>query len=133
MKINKLCRRITTLIDKHPALGLQGWELHVSIVDAVDDVDSKASCSTSAHYDEMWLKFDKGWLKNATDEEIDRVILHELLHAFMRDFNQVTEDLLDYLGEPHRSSVAAAYKHEEEGMVERLARTLNENLRDVVQ
>lgn len=122
--VDKLTKRVTDAIDRHAALGLQGWELHISIVEEVTK-QGCASCSTSRHYNTMWLEFEKDWLKHASKKEIDKVILHELLHAVFRDFDAITEDVLEYLGEPHRSAVATAYTHELEGIIEAIARTLN--------
>lgn len=132
--IDKLTKRITGLIDKHPSLGLQGWELHISIVDDVAD-GGAASCSASKHYDSMWLEFEKKWLRQASDEEIDKVILHELLHAVFRDFDHFVHDgTSQFFGEPHLSVFQEGYVHELEGVVEKLARTLNLASRpDVVQ
>ena len=131
----KLTKRVTDIIDKHPALGLQGWELHISIVDEVTGAARKsvAGCSCSTHYDSMWLEFEREWLNTASHDEIDKTIFHELLHAVFRDLDFVAHDgVSEYLGEPHLSTFQEAYMHEVEGIIEKVARTLNYYYRESV-
>jgi hypothetical protein len=133
--VDKLCKRVTAIVDKCPSLGLRGWEFHISIVDEVAGATRKAAASTSCstHYDTVWMEFEKDWLSKASQSDIDKTIIHELLHMVFRDLDHQIENVSEFLGEPHKSSFEEAYTHEIEGIIEKMARTLNLHMKDVLQ
>jgi hypothetical protein len=134
-QIKRLQDRISAILGALSPLGLGHWVVHVDIVDEVDGIPgSKAACTCSRHYDEMWLEFQEEWLGEADDEELDGVIIHELLHAAMRDWDQAVISAEHHLAMSHRTAWERELHHAREGLVERLARTINLTLRsNVVQ
>jgi hypothetical protein len=135
----QLAKRVDRILGEMRPLGLGHWVITLSIVPEVDHETSKvfdanAACTCSTHYDRMWLEFNEDFLNNSDDEDIDRVIVHELLHAAMRDFDHAVHGVNEYLGEPHKSAWQDEVNHAREGLVERLAYTITLMLRsNVVQ
>lgn len=108
-------------------LGLEHWNLEVDVVEdpspgATRDASAAVSCST--HYDTAWLEFREDWLPDAPDEEIDKVIIHELLHVAMRDFDHEADKPEEFLGVVVGEVWQSGMKHAREALVEKLARTL---------
>lgn len=135
MTLRQLQKRVDLWLERLRPLGLGHWTLHLEIVDEVDSdyyAGANASCTCSRHYDTMWIEFKREYLEEADLEEVDRTIIHELLHASMRDHDAQTDDVSQYLGEPHRSMWQTGITHTREGLVERLAATLNHAFSDDV-
>lgn len=114
----------------HPALsslGLGAWDLSVEwLPEDNDDPESPiASAEPHHYYDEGELKFSRAEIDNCTALEVDRAIVHELLHIFMRDLDEAAEEQISlYFPFPAASGWRARVKHEREGFVDRMARTI---------
>lgn len=135
MTLKQLQKRIDVLLGQMHPLGLGHWTINLSIVDEVASdyaLGAHASCTCSTHYDVMWLEFSAEFIEEGTYEEIDRVIIHELVHATMRDLDHQIDEVSEYLGEPHKSVWQSNILHAREGLVEKLAQTLNHALRSNV-
>lgn len=106
-------------------LGLQGWDLHV---DAVDEPkgrpNSHASVTVATHYDSAWIEFAESALTELSNRNIDKIIVHELLHIIFRDYEAVVDEGMSALGYREQSTFEAMREHEIEGIIERLARTI---------
>lgn len=127
MTIKQLRKRVSLWMDRLSPLGLNHWVVELSIVEVVDNdrqVEANASCTCATHYDRMWLEFRKDFIDTADEEDLDRAIVHELLHAAKRDLDHVAEGVSEFLGEPHKSAYHESLIHADEGLVERLAWTL---------
>lgn len=125
MTPKQLGKRVRSWMDRLRPLGLAHWTVHVRIVDEIDNpADAHASCSCSTHYNTMWLEFRQDFIDTAEEQILDKVIIHELLHAAMRDLDHVAEGVTEFLGEPHRSVYQDSLTHAGENLVERLAWTL---------
>ena len=127
MTITQLRKRVELWLNRMQPLGIRHWAIELSIVNVVENerqVEANASCTCASHYDKMWLEFRKDFIDSADEEDLDRTIVHELLHASMRDLDHVSEGVSEYLGEPHRSVYQESLMHATEGLVERLAWTI---------
>jgi len=104
-------------------LGLQHWEFTVEVVSEFDDgVDAEASCAAHAYYDQATLRFNKR-LKGS---EIDYCVVHELVHALMRDYDEAADDALQYLGYNIGRGFALRVNATKENLVDRVTRILLE-------
>ena len=123
-KVTELTDRIDIWLERLKPLGLSHWVINVSIV-SDDELDANAACTCSRDYDTMWLEFRKGFLKEAEEEDIDRVIIHELVHAAMRNLDGAADGAAEHLALAHRMAWEKTLNHEREWFVEALARTIN--------
>ncbi len=109
-------------------LGLAHWKPEITIVEEPSNdayTEAKAAVSCSSHYDTFWLEFRKEWMDGEVDlEELDKVIIHELIHVAMRDVDYEIEKVGEFLGVASQEIWEDSVKHAREGLVERLARTL---------
>lgn len=135
MTLKQLAKRLDIIMAQLRPLGLGHWIIDLAIVDEIENAHMaaglgvNAACTTSVHYDKMWLEFNQEFIDDSTEEEIDRVIIHELIHAAMRDFDHAIHGVNEYLGEPHKSAWQSEVNHAREGIVERLAQSINLILR----
>lgn len=129
MTLEELKARVQLWNERLTPLGFGHWEVNVEIVDEPDDEalnGAKASVSNSSYYDSCWMEFKEAWLndEDTTQAHIDLVIVHEFIHVAMRDFDDAIHDVQYALGEPGKSIWQSRVKHEREGFVDRVARTL---------
>lgn len=127
MTLRQLAKRVDFWLKELAPLGLCHWQFHVSINDEVEtdpQIPANASCTCSSHYDTVWLEFRKSYIDEVEQDELDKTIVHELLHATMRDLDHVIEGVSEYLGAPHRDAYAEAAMHAREGFVEKIARSI---------
>lgn len=118
-------------------LGLDRWDLHVEIT-TLDD-DTSAETRRSPQYDSATIRFQPwmaghgdpptGWPGAPWDDtEIEKTVVHELLHCSMRDIKHAACDILD--GQLHRD-VEKVWERgvytAEEKVVSRLADALVDN------
>jgi len=120
-------RRVTYWQKKLKPLRLEHWDIEVEAVDEPSDsvfYSAKAAVTMSSHYDTVYLEVCKAWLPDAEPGDIDKVIIHELIHVAMRDFDDAIHRVEDVLGVPARGIWKEELRHERESLVEQLARTL---------
>lgn len=85
--------------------------------------DALAAVLPSSLYDTAWIEFSK----SATDldaDNLDKIIVHELLHILMRDQDRIIEHLTEYVGGPLEEHYDTQIRNEQEGVIERLARAI---------
>jgi hypothetical protein len=110
------------------SLGIGHWDFEIIVYDG--DIEDAPNCDatadTSDRYDSAALNFraDKVDLNTRTLDEIDQLILHELLHVAMRDFDETIEPARWNMSPPSGTLWANSVEREREGLVERLARTI---------
>lgn len=106
-------------------LGLAHWRLGVSIVDGFpESEDSDARCTPSNQYDVADIDFKRDFLDESEYEEIEVTIVHELLHALMRDWDQSIERIDEHLANAVADLWHDSVKHEREGVVDRLSKLI---------
>lgn len=129
MEIDALKKRVDFWNVKLMPLGFGHWDIDVQIVDEPDNEalnGARAAVTNSSFYDSAWMEFKEDWLEDedTTLDEIDKVIIHEFVHVAMRDFDDAIHDAQYSLGEPAKSLWQSRVKHEREGFVDRVARSL---------
>lgn len=104
-------------------LGLDRWRIHVKWDEPSDD-ENAAQIRMCRHYDEADLSLSPDWATWKQEHGlrwVHELIAHELCHVLLNDLDEVLRSLETHL---HRDVYAVArdrYKHELEGLVERLA------------
>lgn len=127
MTLAQLKRRIAYWQRSLPDLGISHWTIDASIVEAPDGNDGSAACVHSmSDYDHASMEFARAWLRANELKEIDRVIIHELLHIVFRDYDSTIESIHSHLNTPVRAVWSVQIEHELEGVIQRLANALCE-------
>ncbi len=107
-------------------LGLSGWNIKIDFnKPASGDDDITVWRSTS--YDEADICLEPGWDKWEKDQGIgftELNIVHELVHIVLRDLEIAHMDLIDELSSQAQHLANDRFKHELEGVVDRIARIL---------
>lgn len=126
MTIKQLKRRVEFWVKRLPYLGLQHWDFEYVIEDSIEGhPNARAAVDTSDFYDNACITFDLTFVNEGPLELIDEVIIHELVHIAMRDFDELIDDTTDRLGdEGLQEFVVRQMTRERESLVERLARTI---------
>jgi hypothetical protein len=124
---SQLQRHVERWARRLAPLGLSHWEFFVEIVsaDALDSDNSDAQVQPSIKYDSAHMLFKDTFIQNAEVEQIDKTIIHELLHLVFRDFENMIDLVTQELGVTAKELVEKTIDHEIEGVVERLTRTLH--------
>lgn len=118
-------KRVRQWQQSMPCLGLAHWRIEIKILEELrDDRETNASVVCSSHYDTAWMEFERSFLNEAEEAQVDQTIVHELVHMAMRDFDNAISDVYVSLGQPARAIWMDHVDHAREGLVERLARTL---------
>lgn len=103
-------------------LRLDHWEFDVEVVDRFEDSDEAfARCRPEDYYDKATLIFRRDWLTEADQQDLDETVVHELLHAYMRNFDHAIERVNDQLAPGVRDLWEESVRHERENVVERLS------------
>lgn len=110
-------------------LGLMHWRLGLSIdpdLQTANGSDANAAVTPEDFYDTALLYIHADVVPEGAQstEEFDRYIVHELIHIVFRDFSQAIESIKDHLAPPAASQWEDRIEHEEEGVVDRLARAI---------
>lgn len=110
-------------------LGLMHWRFALDIEDDPQTgkgVSAAASVLTEDFYDTAQIVVAADSIPDGrtSTEALDRYIVHELLHIVMRDLDQAIESIKDHLAPPAASQWEDRMEHEEEGVVDRIARAI---------
>jgi hypothetical protein len=125
MTVHQLAKRIRFWQNKLEYLGIRHWDITVRIVDRPNESDSCDACIHTSHqYDSATADFKESFLENNEVEQIDQVIIHELLHLVLRDFDNAIDAAGRNMGMSERMLWDDSLDREREGVVERLARTI---------
>ena len=119
----QLSARVGSWMESLPYLGVIHWSVHVAIVDAPDGNDGSAACVHSMNdYDHALMEFKREFLEEHEDwPEIDKVIIHELLHMVFRDYDEAIGQVNSHLNVPVKQIWQQGVEHELEGVIQRLA------------
>ena len=106
-----------------PLLGIRHWSVDVHIVEAPDGNDGSAACvHNMSDYDHAMMEFKREFIEEQeTWEEIDKVIIHELLHMVFRDYDEAIAQVNSHLNVPVKQIWQQGVEHELEGVIQRLA------------
>jgi hypothetical protein len=127
MTRSQLQRRVEQVARQLTPLGLAHWEFDVQIVDTdgLEAPNSDAQVQASTKYDSAQMCFRREFIEVAEVEDIDKTIVHELLHLLFRDFENLLDLATQELGVTARELAEKTYDHELEGVIERVARALS--------
>lgn len=118
-QLEKRLRRLQT------AMNLDHWNIEVKFVDVcADNEDAGAAVMRSPSYDAAEIHVSTKHTAELTDFEVDVTLAHELMHVLMRDYDAAINQVLEYVPEKQRAVFDAWLDHAEEGVVDRLARTV---------
>lgn len=112
----------------HPALvpfGFQSWKFDVSVGDEPDGkVDANASIACASSYNWAEVIFRRGYIADVDPETFDTTCVHELMHAAMRNLNQVEHIPCSYLSPVAEELYHERLDHEQEQFIDNLSRAL---------
>ncbi len=81
-----------------------------------------ATIRTSPHYDSVVFEFTYGFLDEADSRRLDEVIVHEWLHPIFRDHDEAARVVKSWMPEATYEDWFDRIEHEQEGIIERVAR-----------
>jgi hypothetical protein len=105
-------------------LGLAHWEFDVVVLDEIEHEykgEVRAQVRLSPMYDEGTIEFSR---KHVDSPDLDYIIVHELLHAVCRDFDEAIHVLCPMVIPSVAVHFDQRIDHEEEGVIDRIARTI---------
>lgn len=126
----RLAKRVEKWTKVIVELGLAHWRIEcITLTDEMpNDGDGKGSANASifvaSTYDSMHIYFRNSFLEEATWRQIDEVIVHELLHAAMRDIDEAINAADDYLSAASLSIWSERVDDARERFIENLARLI---------
>ncbi len=107
-------------------LKLSQWSVKVDF-DKPANASNDAQVSIDNHYDNATVLLSSAWA-DWTREYTNLTLVHELLHLHERDVEEAIRSVEGLVGRPAYTLYWDRYKHEREGLVDRLAAVLVENL-----
>lgn len=126
----RLAKRVEKWTKTLVELGLAHWRIErICITDKMPhDGDGKGTANASilvaSTYDSMHIYFRHSFLEEAAESRIDETIVHELLHAAMRDIDEAVNAADDYLSAASLSIWEKREDDARERFVENLARLI---------
>lgn len=107
--------------------GLSHWHFEFEYPDGVieDNYDGEADACVRVHqtYDNARWEVGRA-VFSMTEDEVDKLIVHELLHVMMRDLNRVERDMLSEIGGRPAAILEERLDCAIEQFVERTARAI---------
>lgn len=95
--------RIQTLTERWvKPLGLGWWDIGVVYERDIFEVDGKPApdavgkCTANWRYAHACLTFNMPLVRQQTDEQLERIFLHELMHIFLNEARENGDDWLDH-------------------------------------
>lgn len=107
-------------------LGLGHWDIQVRFVPDHPHGKGSASAaiSTSKSYASAWLEVVEPRFNATLPIVQDKLLIHELLHLAFRDLDNTFEDAADHASSGARDAYNERWEHEEEDLIEALARAI---------
>lgn len=126
----RLARRVEKWAKIMVELGLAHWRIEqITLTDEMpNDGDGKGSANASIYvastYDSMHIYFRNSFLEEASDRKIDETIVHELVHAAMRDIDEAINAADDFFSAASLDIWHERVDDARERLVENLARLI---------
>lgn len=130
MKITQaqLETRVRRWQQKLATLGISHWEIDDIVISEKHPQAPEdgwyASCWRSTPYDKCEIWINASFLADCTAAQLDHLIVHEWIHAAMRDFDRALDSAEDWMPPATYTEFNRRLDHEREGFVDRLARTI---------
>lgn len=115
----QLTTRVERWMSELEALAIGHWRL--DSLEVVDSDDFWAAVLSNGSYDRFQLRFDREFLSDTDEAGLDEVIVHELLHVAMRDLDAALKVAFPFVPGADEGMWWERVKHEEEGLIQRLA------------
>lgn len=113
---------------KHPLLielGISHWRIDVETAEEPSGrQNAKAAITTSGYYDTATIQFAADYVDEASEIDLDRTIMHELIHIVWRDLGDASRSLGMHVSNDRADAYEDRLDHETEGVVDRIARTI---------
>lgn len=84
--------------------------------------DCNATSGLPQHYDSIHFWFTESFLEETDERRLDEVIIHEWLHAALRDLDEATDAAHRWMPEAVAKDYDERIEHEQEGLIDRFAR-----------
>lgn len=107
-------------------LKLQHINLELNFDEPPEDEDAIASVNPSPMYDWAMIRFAEGFWEEEELFEVNRVLVHELMHVILRDTEVIFELALRQQSYDARGILQNQWTHATESLVDRLAHRLVE-------
>lgn len=127
MTARQLKRRIDYWLKVMEPLGIGHWDFEVCVVDDIEHhPNAQATVDASEQYDNARITFctEAVNLDEHLLSAVDQIIIHELLHVVLRDYDEIVDEAAWQMAPPARSLWQNVVEREKEGVIERLARTI---------
>lgn len=111
-------------------LGMERWEIVVEWHKPLSDKDAHGEVQPWGDYETAWLKLAKGW-RSWDRRYASKLIAHELLHCLFRDSDNTVASAKTLMSKDAYKMFDGAYTRDNEALVERLARILDNLAGDV--
>lgn len=113
-------------------LDLLHWDIRLAFDVRPEEEDALVEIVCSEFYDRATIRFSATWSAWKVDQPIgevghnlDELLLHELVHVYMRDIDhQAMDDLDGILGREAHAVWTDAYHRKREALADRVARAL---------
>lgn len=93
----------------------------IEIAEDLMEGSSAACVLISKDYDRLQFWIDRGFLQDCGIEALDRTLIHEWVHAAMRDYDFVVESIEDQLAPSVADIYSKHASHARENLVDRIA------------
>lgn len=120
----KLAERVEEWQQRLSLLGIGHWD--IACVTLTDDVPgregSRAAVQVDHDYDQVHFYFLNDFVENAAQRQLDETIVHEWMHAVMRDIDACFEWVAETLSPAAADAFNDRVDHDRERLVDNLAR-----------
>lgn len=116
--------RVKYWVKKLALLGFSHYEIDVKVLSTEESEADLIYALADTHelYDLATLEFEKSWVSHLTKEQLDRVIVHELLHVAMRNHDRAVRSIQFLILSGAAEDLWVDHvTNERENLVERLA------------
>lgn len=114
-------RRFCQLVERYRCrLMLRHWNIVVDFDRRPTSDTSNAEIRWDWSYDNATIRLAAGW-RDWEPAFAEGVVAHELVHALSRDLHVCVDDTFDSLPRSAQAVARAHFRHEVEGLTERLA------------
>lgn len=124
-----LAERVELWQHRLAPLGVTHWRIERIVIgdaDALGEASENANASAirSKSYDSVTFFFLSEYVEEATEKQLDETIVHEWLHVYGRDLDELHTRVETWMPEATYDDFKDNWHHLREGEVERMARLI---------
>ncbi len=121
----QLAERVEEWSKRLAPLGVAHWRIvSVTVTDSLDVDTQIGAVEVSDKYDDCYFYVREDFVENCSEDELDELIIHEWLHVAFRDLSQTLDSVETWMPAATYDDFRESRKREEEGVIDRVARTL---------